>query len=48
MKLIKIDVVKKRTCYTYQQPVHEDSRKRRQKHADYIDKRAGQRSIRGT
>ncbi|BFK92638.1 hypothetical protein K030075H31_37480 [Blautia producta] len=44
----KADMVKKRTCYTYQQLIHEDSRKGDKKYADYNDKRAGQRSVRGT
>ena len=45
---INIDVDMKRTCHTYQTLIHHDFKKGEMQHADYIDKRTGQRSVRGT
>ena len=45
---INIDVDMKRTCHTYRTLIHHDFKKGEMQNADYIDKRTGQRSVRGT
>ena len=42
---INIDVDMKRTCHTYQTLIHHDFKKGEMQHADYIDKRTGQRAF---
>lgn len=45
---VNINVDMKRTCHTYQILIHHDFRKGEMQYADYIDKRARQRSVWGT